>query len=122
MSKRKSTKKLPYWQTTPCPAWCMGGHRAGDGVPDRRHLSRWQKERKLSQYSAAVHVAPDHPMYESPVEVEVCVVQDIREVEARVWVTPLNAPELDVLDLTLEEADWLSRQLARAVAIARDER
>jgi hypothetical protein len=118
MSKR--TKKLPFWQHTPCPAWCIGGHGDTDGPVERFHLSRWDRRVTLELHSPDV-VRHDGETVCEPAELSVVLRQPYRESEPTVNVAPeMIRADLPDLDLTLVEARKLGRALLRAVEIAED--
>ncbi|MGH3466654.1 MAG: hypothetical protein ACRDQF_02835 [Thermocrispum sp.] len=94
-----SKTKRPYWQDTPCPSWCIGGHRKSDDVADRRHLSKWETRSKLALYSAKLRHYPASDTVDGvarrdvlPGELIVAVTQMYREVAPRVNVGPEFTP------------------------------
>ncbi|MGH3468110.1 MAG: hypothetical protein ACRDQF_10310, partial [Thermocrispum sp.] len=105
MNKRN---RRPYWQSEPCPEWCVGGHRKSDDVADRSHLSRWESRSKLALYSAEVRHYPASDTVDGiarhhvlAAELVVAVTQMDRESEPRVNVGPEHTrADLRGLDLT----------------------
>lgn len=119
MSKRKATPKTPYWLTTPCPAWCGSIHTTSDGGPDRAHFSKWERHRKLTQHDATVHQASEgFSRYVDIPTLQVSLQQGDRVIAPLVIVETEGEPGTGGLHLTVAEAEWLLKSLARAVALA----
>lgn len=119
MSKRTSkTSKRPYWQSQPCPAWCLGGHPQDTGVGDRHHVSNWAIGVKLSLYPAEVFGSGDSRHSYAP-QVVTYLIQGDREFAPRVAVDPEAAKGLLTrTEYTLEEAEELGKALLKAVKLA----
>ncbi|MEU9843159.1 hypothetical protein AB0C69_28500 [Actinomadura sp. NPDC048032] len=105
-------EKLAIWQRRDCPTWCATRHRHTDapvnrgceyeppGVP----VSLWQAQ------AGGENLGPQLPTVTTALE------WGQREIEPRL---ALSTPDT-VTELTLEEADALSRLLARMVHEARE--
>lgn len=113
-----SKRKRPYWQHTPCPAWCGGHHSKYDHDPDRRHSSSWYATVTLSLEDPDEHRYPDGGYGYSKPQREVYVAQGYREVEPRIGVEggPPNSGRN--FDLTVGEALALIKALTTAVDVA----
>lgn len=42
------TNPAPYWQTTPCPTWCQGGHTPETPLADAFHMTRTEEQFPLT--------------------------------------------------------------------------
>lgn len=116
MAKRNGKNKTPYWQTMPCPSWCGGYHKRGDGGSDRTHMGTWSREVRLSLYDAELYIHAPGVHDHIPVDLQVYLQQDFREFEPRVMVEPANSrSELSATQLTLDEALKLGKALLAAV-------
>jgi hypothetical protein len=116
----RRSKRLPYWQTLPCPPWCYGGkwHHDDDETVDRRHVSHWTGKVTLSM----VDIDPDDKIH-GRTEAEyaaVDLVQDYREIEPHLWLG--QSQSSTGWNLTLAEARALAEVLTKAVDLAGGQR
>jgi hypothetical protein len=95
----------PYWQDTPCPAWCTARHQDGDQPADRLH------------YSDTSHMTlTTEPMRDSdPMEIDLGLIQLVREREPRLH---LGERDLAGFHFTIREAEQLRDRLADIITAA----
>lgn len=123
MSKRKTrTPAVPYWQTEPCPRWCVGGHRDAAAVSERKHLSRFDRQVTLTLHDPDV-TRVHGETYVDPAALTVCLEQTHREAGPRVVVfSETTRPELPDLELTPDEAVKLGQALVDVARIGGETR
>jgi hypothetical protein len=78
---RVCTKRV-FWLTQPCPPWCSQWHDDNDDGEDRTHMSDWNGKVPLVLEDGVEYRKgqPYQPEYAS-----ICLVQDVREIEPRIW-------------------------------------
>jgi hypothetical protein len=98
----------PFWQETPCPAWCTARHRDGDEPEDRNHYN-----------DPALVLLSAEPMRGSdPKELDLSLIQHVREREPLLH---LGERELRGFHLTIHEAEQLRDRLADLITAAKAE-
>lgn len=112
-----SKNKRPYWQHTPCPAWCGMPHNKYDHGSDRRHSSDWSTSVTLSLEDPDQHGEYGSYSYSKPVR-EVFVSQGHREVEPHIGVEGGPPGSGRNFTLTVAEALELIKALTTACDIA----
>src|SRR5205823_4192007 len=98
---------LPYWQATPCPAWCSGGHSSEDHFEDRYH--RIDADFCLVTLTAQDPIRFDHNdgrVLYAPAQMRIDVEQHYRETELRIMLGEENTPEV-FYSLTPAEAETI---------------
>lgn len=115
-SSRTSEKKMPFWQTRPCPAWCRGCHRDDEGGEDRRCSSKWEGKVTLKTMDADVYTSPGRETLVEPVQLTVYLARDFREFEPRV-VVERGGKNQDA-EFSLAEARRMVDKLTKAIQIA----
>jgi hypothetical protein len=108
-----SNPKTPYWQTTPCPAWCVVPHRDFDHPDDRWHDSE-QTVIKLSTEPPVRDVVGESVFHEIP-GLAAELTQSYREAEPRVV---LIENECQAFRMTLAEAVTLRDTLTELISTA----
>lgn len=107
---------VPYWQTTPCPAWCGYQHRDDDVLEDRGHLSDWVGRVRLALVDRERFLVEMGPRAVTDPDLNVQVLQGEREVEPRVQ---LGFGESRVtFHMTVGEALALADELVKAADLA----
>ncbi|MEU6641264.1 hypothetical protein ABZ863_01800 [Saccharomonospora sp. NPDC046836] len=112
--------QTPYWQSGPCPPWCVALHRVQDHPDDRSCWSGWAAHLMLSMYPVheVRHEGCPEPLRHEP-EVAVFLRRRYRESEPRVIVEPeVIRPDLPPLQLTVAEAQQLGAALIEAATVA----
>jgi hypothetical protein len=113
--------RMPFWQTTPCPPWCMGGHEDTDHPEDRFHRPGPDiLNITLTVNDPVVHAKADGKYYRTPVELRVDVEQHYRETEPRVLLCE-DYTFRPHYDLTADEAEEIGHALIEAAKVARGE-
>lgn len=113
-------RNRPYWQTEPCPTWCMSakrGHDKRDNGGDRLHLSKWEGRVTLTAEDGYRSVCSGVEIIH-PVHIEVSVEQDHREVEPHIVLSTMFEGKALSHDVTITETRKLIKVLSRALGMA----
>lgn len=114
MSKRRTKIEPPFWQASPCPSWCDGGHHLDDNLRTHEHGFTWSVP--LSTHKAMKYRGGGSDKYGEPA-LWFGLEQGYREIEPRVCVSQGLGTEVEQVELylTLREAERLAKYLLRAV-------
>jgi hypothetical protein len=105
----------PYWQTRPCPTWCMGMHADSDHPEDRVHYGPGQPAGvPLTLHDPVAAGMGEWLSHRAP-RVEVEFEQHVTAVDPTVKLCIDGATAL--LRMTVDEADQLRAELAAVVSL-----
>lgn len=112
-------KKAPaYWQTTPCPPWCVGPHRDSDHPTEREHqglyFSTPLTETKPEQYGP--NLAGETFTFQPP-PLMACLIQHVRYAVPNIEMC-VGDGEVSAT-VTLDEAEQIAGNLTELIAQGR---